>query len=241
MRARSSAAARIAKPRRRRSRAEPPMAGRALAAGVSTAAPYTLAGVDGRRRVAVVDYGVKRSLLRSSRAAGARVTVFPHDVDAAHARSASTASSSRTARAIPKPLEARGRDRARPARARAAASASASATSCSRSRAGSRPSSCPSATAARTTRCSSARADGCSSRARTTASRSPPAERRRRRTSSLYDGTVEGLAYPELRRAPRCSSIPRRAPGPHDAAPILARWVRGGVRCRGVTTSTRSA
>src|SRR5215211_5855791 len=46
-------------------RAQPAMAGRALAA-----------------RVSVVDYGCKRSILRRLAGAGAQVTVFPHDVDA---------------------------------------------------------------------------------------------------------------------------------------------------------------
>jgi carbamoyl-phosphate synthase small subunit len=64
-----------------RVRAEAPMAGRALAAGVSTAEPYRV-GRSGPH-IAVVDYGVKQSILRRIVAAGARATVFPHDVDAA--------------------------------------------------------------------------------------------------------------------------------------------------------------
>jgi len=60
-------------------RALPPMEGRALAAVVSTAEPYVFAE-EGRARVAVVDYGVKNSVLRRLAAAGAAVTVHPHDV-----------------------------------------------------------------------------------------------------------------------------------------------------------------
>jgi len=61
-------------------RSQASMAGRALVAGVSTRAPYRL----GRRgpHVAVIDYGVKQSILGRVVGAGARVTVFPHDVDA---------------------------------------------------------------------------------------------------------------------------------------------------------------
>ncbi|HVA31969.1 MAG TPA: glutamine-hydrolyzing carbamoyl-phosphate synthase small subunit [Gaiellaceae bacterium] len=59
----------------------PSMAGRALVEGVSTGEPYVYTG-EGRTRVAVVDYGVKRSVLRRLAAAGAAVTVYPHDVDA---------------------------------------------------------------------------------------------------------------------------------------------------------------
>ena len=62
-------------------RAQPSMSGRALAAGVSAAEPYVFSE-DGDVRVAVVDYGCKRSILRRLARAGAHVTVFPHDVDA---------------------------------------------------------------------------------------------------------------------------------------------------------------
>jgi carbamoyl-phosphate synthase small subunit len=62
-------------------RAQPPMAGRALVAQVSTRRPYTYSDT-GRARIAVVDYGCKRSILRRLAGAGAAVTVYPHDVDA---------------------------------------------------------------------------------------------------------------------------------------------------------------
>ena len=62
-------------------RALPPMTGRALVAGVSTTEPYEYAD-SGRARIAVVDYGCKRSILRRLAGAGAAVTVYPHDVDA---------------------------------------------------------------------------------------------------------------------------------------------------------------
>jgi carbamoyl-phosphate synthase small subunit len=59
---------------------QPRMAGRALAAQVSTPGPYAYSD-RGRSRVAVVDYGCKRSILRRLTKAGAAVTVFPHDAD----------------------------------------------------------------------------------------------------------------------------------------------------------------
>ena len=62
-------------------RAQPSMSGRALAHGVSTALPYVYSDA-GRTRVAVVDYGCKRSILRRLAGAGAAVTVFPHDATA---------------------------------------------------------------------------------------------------------------------------------------------------------------
>jgi carbamoyl-phosphate synthase small subunit len=61
-------------------RDQPAMAGRALAAQVSTPGPYAYSE-RGRTRVAVVDYGCKRSILRRLAVAGAAVTVFPHDAD----------------------------------------------------------------------------------------------------------------------------------------------------------------
>jgi carbamoyl-phosphate synthase small subunit len=57
------------------------MEGQALVAQVSTPEPYTYAE-HGRLRVAVVDYGTKRSILRRLSGAGVAVTVYPHTVDA---------------------------------------------------------------------------------------------------------------------------------------------------------------
>jgi carbamoyl-phosphate synthase small subunit len=62
-------------------REQPSMDGRALAAAVSTRAPYVYSD-SGGVRIAVVDYGCKRSILRRLSAAGAAVTVYPHDVGA---------------------------------------------------------------------------------------------------------------------------------------------------------------
>jgi carbamoyl-phosphate synthase small subunit len=62
-------------------REQPAMAGAALVAGVSTRETYTYA-VDGAVRVAVVDFGCKRSILRRLEQNGAAVDVLPHDVDA---------------------------------------------------------------------------------------------------------------------------------------------------------------
>ena len=62
-------------------RKQPPMLGRALIAGVSTAESYVFAE-EGRVSIGVVDYGVKTSVLRRLAKAGAKVTVHPHDIDA---------------------------------------------------------------------------------------------------------------------------------------------------------------
>jgi carbamoyl-phosphate synthase small subunit len=61
--------------------AQPSMEGAALVAGVSPSESYRYAE-EGDVRVAVVDYGCKRSILRLLAKAGAAVDVYPHDVDA---------------------------------------------------------------------------------------------------------------------------------------------------------------
>jgi carbamoyl-phosphate synthase small subunit len=62
-------------------RAQPRMTGRSLAAEVSTTEPYVFSDA-GTARIAVVDYGCKRSILNRLAWAGTAVTVFPHDADA---------------------------------------------------------------------------------------------------------------------------------------------------------------
>jgi carbamoyl-phosphate synthase small subunit len=62
-------------------RAQPTMEGRALVRDVSTKDPYRYSDF-GVADIAVVDYGCKNSILRRLAGAGAAVTVFPHDVDA---------------------------------------------------------------------------------------------------------------------------------------------------------------
>ena len=51
-----------------------------------------------------------------------------------------------------------------------------------------------------------------------------PSESREATHVSLYDGTVEGLAFPEL-RARSLQFHPEAGPGPHDAVPLLEGWV----------------
>ena len=60
--------------------AQSPMAGRALVAGVSTRDPYRVG--HGDVRIAVLDYGCKRSIVDRLAAAGAEATLWPHDTDA---------------------------------------------------------------------------------------------------------------------------------------------------------------
>ena len=61
-------------------RSQPLMEGQALVAQVSAREPYVFAEA-GSPRVAVVDYGTKRSILRRLADAGAAVTVVPHNAE----------------------------------------------------------------------------------------------------------------------------------------------------------------
>ena len=71
-------------------RAEPAMLGQALAAGVSRQTPETVAAHGNElAHVAVLDYGVKSSIVRVLSQSGARVTVFPWDSGAAQVLAAS--------------------------------------------------------------------------------------------------------------------------------------------------------
>jgi carbamoyl-phosphate synthase small subunit len=61
-------------------RAQPPMAGAALALAVSTHTPYDFPmppGVATKGRVAAIDYGIKTNILRMLAARGLKATVFP--------------------------------------------------------------------------------------------------------------------------------------------------------------------
>ncbi len=61
-------------------REQPAMQGRALASQVSTREPYVFSDA-GTARIAVLDYGCKQSILNRLAWAGAAVTVYPHDAD----------------------------------------------------------------------------------------------------------------------------------------------------------------
>ncbi len=145
-------------------RGEPAMLGRALAAGVSRLRPESVPALGPERaHVAVLDYGVKSSIVRLLCEAGARVTVFPWDCGAAEV----LASQPGRRRARERPRRPGGaaalrRGGGQTSSARCRSSGSASATSCSARRSASRRSSSASATAARTIPSSSSTPGGCS-------------------------------------------------------------------------------
>ena len=206
-----------------RVRAQPSMEGAALVASVSTPAPY-VAHEEGRVRVAVLDYGVKSSIVRRLADAGAAVTVFPHVSD---------------------PDELAGHDGVLLSNGPGDPAPLVEETRVVRETLGRVPV---------LGICLGHQLIGLATGHETTklpfghrGANHPVLDRRTGRvliTSqnhgfavtasesveathvSLYDGTVEGFDLPEL-RAQSVQFHPEAGPGPHDAWPILERWVEG--------------
>ncbi|MFL5954597.1 MAG: glutamine-hydrolyzing carbamoyl-phosphate synthase small subunit [Gaiellaceae bacterium] len=202
-------------------RAQPEMTGAALVAGVSAKERYTFSD-DGSVRVAVVDYGCKRSILRRLASSGAAVEVFPHDVDADSVAGYDGVLLS-PGPGDPAPLtgetkmlaELLGRTPVLGVCLGHQLLALATGKGTFKLPFGHR------------------------------GANHPVIDHRTRRVivtsqnhgfavaagdesgvthSSLYDGTVEGLAYPEL-RARSAQFHPEASPGPHDAASIISGWL----------------
>jgi carbamoyl-phosphate synthase small subunit len=202
-------------------RATPPMNGRALVSGVSTREPYAFTG-SGRARIAVVDYGVKRSVLRRLAKAGAAVTVYPHDTDADELAGHDGVLLS-PGPGDPLPLAAEtARVRELVGRTHVLGIclghqllALATGHETFKLPFGHRGSNHPVLE----------RRNGrvlVTSQNHGFAVRATGAEEATH--VSLYDDTVEGLEFPEL-RARSLQFHPEAGPGPHDAWPLLERWV----------------
>jgi carbamoyl-phosphate synthase small subunit len=202
-------------------RAQPSMAGAALVAGVSTKEPYTFAA-EGRVRVAVVDYGCKRSILRRLAGSGAAVDVFPHDVDADSVVGYDGVLLS-PGPGDPAPLDGEaqmvgellGRTPVLGVCLGHQLVALAAGRATFKLPFGHRGANHPVV-------------DHRSRRVLVTSQNHgfavEAADDAHVTHSSLYDGTVEGLAYPEL-RARSAQFHPEASPGPHDAASIISGWV----------------
>ena len=200
-----------------------PMSGRALVAGVSTKEPYIF-NDSGGARVAVVDYGCKRSILRRLARAGAAVTVYPHDVDADELASFDGVVLS-NGPGDPQPLAAE-IDTVRELLGRVPVLGiclghqllgRAAGLTTSKLPFGHRGANHPVLERATGRVLVTAQNHGFC----VDAAESPDVTH-----VSLYDGTVEGLAFPEL-RAQSLQFHPEAGPGPHDAWPHLETWVEG--------------
>jgi carbamoyl-phosphate synthase small subunit len=202
-------------------RRQPGMAGRALAAGVSTREPYVF-HEEGDVDVAVVDYGAKRSILRRLAHAGARVTVYPHDVDAGTLGAHDGVLLS-NGPGDPEPLETEiatvrdllGRTPVLGICLGHQLLGLAAGHETFKLPFGHRGANHPVVDRASGRVLVTSQNHGFAVR---------PTEEREATHVSLYDGTVEGFRFPEL-RARSVQFHPEAGPGPHDAWPILAEFV----------------
>ena len=231
--------------RRRRRPVDEALARRARAAGDGGRALVARRLDDGavrllRRRatsrVAVVDYGVKRSILAPARSRGRGGHRLPARRRRRTSSPATTASCSPTAPAIPSRSATRSQ-RSASCSAACRCSASASATSCSRSPPGMKTYKLPFGHRG----ANHPVLERATGRVLVTTQNHgfavEPSEEREATHVSLYDGTVEGLDFPRSCARARRSSIPRRGRARTMRWPIIARVRRGLARCLGATTS----
>ena len=202
-------------------RAQPKMAGAALVGAVSTTEPY-VSSDSGSARIAVVDYGCKRSILRRLVEAGAAVTVFPHDVDADTVAAFDGVGLS-NGPGDPEPLvdevtvvrELLGRVPVLGICLGHQLLALATGLRTFKLPFGHRGANHPVLERATGRVLVTAQNHGFAVE---------PTEERAATHESLYDGTVEGLSYPEL-RARSVQFHPEVGPGPHDARALVDEWL----------------
>jgi carbamoyl-phosphate synthase small subunit len=202
-------------------RAQPAMEGRALVAQVSTTEPYVFAE-RGSPHVALVDYGAKRSIARRLAKAGAAVTVVPHGTSADELASYDSVVLS-NGPGDPEPLreetetvrELLGRVPILGICLGHQLLGLATGHETFKLPFGHRGANHPVLERPTGRVLVTSQNHGFAVR---------PSDEREATHVSLYDGTVEGFDFPEL-RARSVQFHPEAGPGPHDAWPILEGWV----------------
>jgi carbamoyl-phosphate synthase small subunit len=200
---------------------QPLMEGQALVADVSTKKPYVFAE-DGSVRVAVVDYGTKRSILRRLARAGAAVTVFPHDADA-DVLAVFDGVVLSNGPGDPEPLEDEV-EAVRDLLGRTPVLGICLGHQLLGLATGHRTFKLPFGHRGANHPVLERRTGRVLVTSQNHGFAVEPSDAEEATHVSLYDGTVEGFDFPKL-RARSVQFHPEAGPGPHDAWPILERWV----------------
>jgi carbamoyl-phosphate synthase small subunit len=206
-------------------REQPPMAGRALAAAVSTREPYVFSDA-GIARIAVVDYGCKRSILDRLAWAGAAVTVFSHDADPEELVRFDGVLLS-NGPGDPEPLAAEA-ETVRALLGRVPLLGICLGHQLLALATGHETFKLPFGHRGANHPVLEKRTNRVLVTSQNHGFAVAPSAAKEATHVSLYDGTVEGLDFPEL-RARSVQFHPEARPGPHDAWPLLSSWV-GEVR-----------
>jgi carbamoyl-phosphate synthase small subunit len=204
-------------------RAQPSMEGAALVAQVSVTEPY-VAQAEGRVRVALVDYGAKRSIVRRLAAAGAAVTVYPHVSDPDELASHDGVLLS-NGPGDPEPLVAE-TDIVRGILGRVPLLGICLGHQLLGLAAGHDTYKLPFGHRGANHPVLDRRSGRVLVTSQNHGFAVASSDAAEATHVSLYDGTVEGFDFPEL-RAQSVQFHPEAGPGPHDAWPILETWVEG--------------
>ena len=204
-----------------RVREQPEMQGKALVAAVSAREPFVFAQGDGPR-VAVVDYGTKRSILRRLARAGAAVTVVPHTASADELAAFDGVVLS-NGPGDPEPLEAEA-ETVRSLLGRVPVLGICLGHQLLGLATGHRTYKLPFGHRGANHPVLDRRTERVLVTSQNHGFAVEPSDAEEATHVSLYDGTVEGLEFPEL-RARSVQFHPEAGPGPHDAWPILDEFV----------------
>jgi carbamoyl-phosphate synthase small subunit len=201
--------------------AQPLMEGQALVEAVSTPEPYVFAQQEAPR-VAVVDYGAKRSIMRRLAGAGASVTVFPHDAPA-DALAAFDGVVLSNGPGDPEPLEMEV-ETVRELLGRVPILGICLGHQLLGLATGHRTYKLPFGHRGANHPVLDRRTDRVLVTSQNHGFAVEPSDAREATHVSLYDGTVEGFDFPDL-QARSVQFHPEAGPGPHDAWPILGSFV----------------